>query len=277
MNLEDYFYELAVLYGKKAVILYDRGVMDPRAYMDDTTWQGVLDDSGWNPVYLRTRDTMSSSISLPLLMELRSSTLLRTTLPVMRMSQLPSRSTRTSSRPGAVTHTTLSLITLAQISRIRSEEPLTESRNSSEFQLPSNFSESSSSIKLNSHPILSTINSMLKKSTWTQEKSSKVNILEKEEAMEPTHMLIPAESRELKNQRDPKSSPAYLPVSIWLSSPRNSLEPKLSRRAELLSFMRNNHSSWKLSLNWELLSLDWMLMIVKDKLSSHLSSLLERR
>jgi hypothetical protein len=35
MNLEDYYYELAVLYEKKSVILCDRGVMDPRAYMDD--------------------------------------------------------------------------------------------------------------------------------------------------------------------------------------------------------------------------------------------------
>lgn len=55
MNLEDYFYDLAVLYGKKSVILYDRGVMDPKAYMDDETWQAVLDDSGWNPVYLRDK------------------------------------------------------------------------------------------------------------------------------------------------------------------------------------------------------------------------------
>jgi len=35
MMLEDYYYELAVLSEKKSVILYDRGVMDPRAYMDD--------------------------------------------------------------------------------------------------------------------------------------------------------------------------------------------------------------------------------------------------
>jgi len=38
MNLEDYFYELAILNGKKAVILLDRGVMDPKAYMDNETW-----------------------------------------------------------------------------------------------------------------------------------------------------------------------------------------------------------------------------------------------
>lgn len=38
IDLEDYFYNLAVLNGKDAVILYDRGVMDPKAYMDDVTY-----------------------------------------------------------------------------------------------------------------------------------------------------------------------------------------------------------------------------------------------
>ncbi len=38
MDLENYFYELAVLYGKPVVILFDRGVMDPKAYMDEATW-----------------------------------------------------------------------------------------------------------------------------------------------------------------------------------------------------------------------------------------------
>ena len=32
-----------------------RGVMDPRGYMDDETWQAVLDESNWNPVYLRDK------------------------------------------------------------------------------------------------------------------------------------------------------------------------------------------------------------------------------
>ena len=35
MNLEDYYQELAIINGKKAVILCDRGVMDPKAYMSD--------------------------------------------------------------------------------------------------------------------------------------------------------------------------------------------------------------------------------------------------
>jgi hypothetical protein len=38
MDLEDYFYNFAVLAGKPSVILYDRGVMDPKAYMDEPTW-----------------------------------------------------------------------------------------------------------------------------------------------------------------------------------------------------------------------------------------------
>ena len=29
--------------------------MDPKAYMDNNTWQAVLDESGWNAVYLRDK------------------------------------------------------------------------------------------------------------------------------------------------------------------------------------------------------------------------------
>lgn len=29
--------------------------MDPKGYMDDNTWQAVLDESGWNSVYLRDK------------------------------------------------------------------------------------------------------------------------------------------------------------------------------------------------------------------------------
>lgn len=38
INLEDYFNDLAKLNGKPCVILMDRGVMDPKGYMDDNTW-----------------------------------------------------------------------------------------------------------------------------------------------------------------------------------------------------------------------------------------------
>lgn len=55
MNLEDYFYDLAVLNDKPSVILYDRGVMDPKAYMDNECWQTILDENNWNIVYLRDK------------------------------------------------------------------------------------------------------------------------------------------------------------------------------------------------------------------------------
>jgi len=35
MSMEQYFLDLAKLNGKPAVVLFDRGVLDPRAYMDD--------------------------------------------------------------------------------------------------------------------------------------------------------------------------------------------------------------------------------------------------
>jgi len=35
INLEDYFVDLARLYGKPAVVFFDRGVLDPKAYMDE--------------------------------------------------------------------------------------------------------------------------------------------------------------------------------------------------------------------------------------------------
>lgn len=55
MNLEDYFIDLAILSGKDSIIFFDRGVMDPKAYMDQETWQTVLDESNWNQVYLRDK------------------------------------------------------------------------------------------------------------------------------------------------------------------------------------------------------------------------------
>lgn len=42
--MEDYFTNLAKLAGKPSVILCDRGAMDPYAYMDDNSWQLLLDD-----------------------------------------------------------------------------------------------------------------------------------------------------------------------------------------------------------------------------------------
>ena len=35
MDMEKYFLDLAKLNDKPAVVLFDRGVLDPRAYMDE--------------------------------------------------------------------------------------------------------------------------------------------------------------------------------------------------------------------------------------------------
>lgn len=48
MNLEDYFNDLAVLNGKPAVILYDRGVMDPKAYMGKKTTPYINNNYNYN-------------------------------------------------------------------------------------------------------------------------------------------------------------------------------------------------------------------------------------
>lgn len=55
MALEDYFTDLANLSGKPSIVLCDRGVMDPYAYMSEDVWQVVLDEQGWNPVNLRDK------------------------------------------------------------------------------------------------------------------------------------------------------------------------------------------------------------------------------
>lgn len=55
MALEDYFTDLANLSGKPSIILCDRGVMDPHAYMSEEVWQIILDEQGWNPVNLRDK------------------------------------------------------------------------------------------------------------------------------------------------------------------------------------------------------------------------------
>eukprot|EP01017_Pseudomicrothorax_dubius_P004048 TRINITY_DN1072_c0_g1_i1.p2 TRINITY_DN1072_c0_g1~~TRINITY_DN1072_c0_g1_i1.p2 ORF type:complete len:494 (+),score=140.30 TRINITY_DN1072_c0_g1_i1:36-1484(+) len=55
MNMEDYFVDLAILNGQPAVVLCDRGVMDPSAYMTPEQFQALLDEQGWNKVSLRDR------------------------------------------------------------------------------------------------------------------------------------------------------------------------------------------------------------------------------
>lgn len=55
MHLEDYFTELAMQYGEKAVVLCDRGVMDPCAYINSEQWQTILDENSWNTEELRDK------------------------------------------------------------------------------------------------------------------------------------------------------------------------------------------------------------------------------
>ena len=53
IKIEDYFYELATMSNKPSVIICDRGVIDPSAYMSDECWQTIMDEQGWNPIMLR--------------------------------------------------------------------------------------------------------------------------------------------------------------------------------------------------------------------------------
>jgi hypothetical protein len=53
MNMEDYFMDLAYLNQHRAVVLFDRGVMDVSAYMTQEQFQALLDEQGWNKVKLR--------------------------------------------------------------------------------------------------------------------------------------------------------------------------------------------------------------------------------
>lgn len=55
LNLEDYFIELAALNGKPAIVFFDRGVMDPAAYMSPEVFQALLDEQGWNQINLRDK------------------------------------------------------------------------------------------------------------------------------------------------------------------------------------------------------------------------------
>lgn len=53
MALEDYFTDLAMLAGQPSVVLCDGGVMDNHALVSNEVWQMVLDEQGWNNIYLR--------------------------------------------------------------------------------------------------------------------------------------------------------------------------------------------------------------------------------
>lgn len=53
MQLEESFEAQARTMLRDAVLLCDRGAMDPRAYVSEETWQAVLDEHGWTNVALR--------------------------------------------------------------------------------------------------------------------------------------------------------------------------------------------------------------------------------
>jgi len=58
MDMEDHFVNLAALSDnptETAVVLCDRGAMDPSAYMKQQEWHALLDEYGWNTVNLRDK------------------------------------------------------------------------------------------------------------------------------------------------------------------------------------------------------------------------------
>jgi len=46
---------MAITSSKPVVILCDRGAMDGKAYLDENTWQALLDEVGLNTVTLRDK------------------------------------------------------------------------------------------------------------------------------------------------------------------------------------------------------------------------------
>uniref|UniRef100_A0A6A7G682 TRPL translocation defect protein 14 isoform X3 n=1 Tax=Hirondellea gigas TaxID=1518452 RepID=A0A6A7G682_9CRUS len=53
MCLEDAFVDLARKSGQKSLVICDRGAMDCSAYIDQETWQAIVDENGWTTVGLR--------------------------------------------------------------------------------------------------------------------------------------------------------------------------------------------------------------------------------
>ena len=53
LHTEECFRKMAEKAGKPAIIVYDRGVMDIAAYMNEDTWQALLDEMGLNEVEVR--------------------------------------------------------------------------------------------------------------------------------------------------------------------------------------------------------------------------------
>lgn len=55
MYAEDYFTKLAEMSHQPAIVLCDRGTVDPYAYIPKEQFQAVLDEEGWTWVTLRDR------------------------------------------------------------------------------------------------------------------------------------------------------------------------------------------------------------------------------
>lgn len=55
LHTEECFRKMAEKAGKPAIIVYDRGVMDIAAYMNEDTWQALLDEMGLNEVDVRDK------------------------------------------------------------------------------------------------------------------------------------------------------------------------------------------------------------------------------
>jgi len=54
IHLEDTFLEFAVNNLEQPTVVFcDRGTMDGKAYCSETVWQAILDETAWNPIYLR--------------------------------------------------------------------------------------------------------------------------------------------------------------------------------------------------------------------------------
>lgn len=55
IHLEDSFHEMAKASDRPAVILYDRGIMDSKAFTSEHMWQALLDENNWSLVGLRDK------------------------------------------------------------------------------------------------------------------------------------------------------------------------------------------------------------------------------
>jgi len=58
IGMEDSFCSVAESTGRPTLVVLDRGVLDPKAYMDDDTWTSVLSHNGWSDQSLLSRYDM---------------------------------------------------------------------------------------------------------------------------------------------------------------------------------------------------------------------------